>query len=401
MERTDTRSGGTRRLVLGFDAGCMTCSELAKRIEERIGDKVEVLSLNDPQMANWRKETLGEAAPWAPTLVEVSGGGIKAWTGARMGVRLSRALGPVATWRVMQVLGEGSVDLDLADSAAAKAVSGLTRGQFLKGIGGAAVAMSVLSGTGKLPSSAMAASSITQQEITGDALVEIARKMARSKDLVNVMGEAWSDKVQSGRVIEARVSKTEFKVIDAGNGHLSSANGRLSTSGDVVGIKAVKHSLPDGNSMLAVSYTMPSIGRFAAYYEYEKPVFLPRDTVKTKTEALLFRDAGDEFVLEKASSNRRSQILSEVGSSDRALRSLPCRNDRRCNSQCDVVYGYSRCMYLKKGTGCIAYNCRACAITCFAGPLFCGACAVIVCSWGVLRNCCRSGYGCKLCGICS
>ncbi len=397
MEQVDTKPKGTRRLVLGFDAGCMPCSELAKRIEVRVGDKVEVRSLNDPQMAHWRQEALGEAAPWVPTLVEVNGG-IKAWTGARMGVRLSQALGPVATWRVLQVLGEASVELDLADSAAAKAVSGFTRGQFLKGIGGAALAMSVLSGTGKLPSPAEAISSLSQEEIIGEALVEIARKKVRSKDLINVMSQGWSDEVGRGRVIEARVREVEFKALAAGDGHLSSANGKLSTSGDVVGIKAVKHKLPDGNSVLAVSYAMPSSGRFAAYFEYEKPVFLPYDVVKTKSEALLFKDAGDEFVLERASSNKHSQILSREGSNARAL---PCRNDRRCNSQCDVVYGYSRCMYLKKGTGCITYNCRACAITCFAGPVFCGACAVVVCSWGVIRNCCRKGYGCKLCGICS
>ena len=47
MERTrDER----RRLVLGFDAGCMTCSGLAEKIEDRVGDRIEVRSLNDPVM---------------------------------------------------------------------------------------------------------------------------------------------------------------------------------------------------------------------------------------------------------------------------------------------------------------------------------------------------------------
>src|SRR3712207_8743022 len=54
-----------------------------------------------------------------------------------------------ATWRVMQVLGEANADLGLADGAAARAASVLSRGQFLKGVGGAAVALSVLSGTGR------------------------------------------------------------------------------------------------------------------------------------------------------------------------------------------------------------------------------------------------------------
>lgn len=77
MEGTNIQPGG-RRLVLGFDAGCATCSSLAKSVEGRIGDRLEIRSLNDPQMDHWRKESLGKDAPWAPTLVEVNGGSVKA-----------------------------------------------------------------------------------------------------------------------------------------------------------------------------------------------------------------------------------------------------------------------------------------------------------------------------------
>ena len=73
MEGTSTRNDDGRRLVLGFDAGCMTCSELARRIEERVGDKVEVRSLNDPMMDHWRGEVFGEDAPWAPMVAAQSG----------------------------------------------------------------------------------------------------------------------------------------------------------------------------------------------------------------------------------------------------------------------------------------------------------------------------------------
>jgi hypothetical protein len=94
------------RLVLGFDAGCTTCSGLARRIEEKVGDKLEVVSLLDPEMGNWRKQALGEDAPWAPTLVEVRGGKVRAWTGLSMGLTLSRRLGAKNTWQVMQTLGK-------------------------------------------------------------------------------------------------------------------------------------------------------------------------------------------------------------------------------------------------------------------------------------------------------
>jgi hypothetical protein len=201
VEGTNTRNGDGRRLVLGFDAGCMTCSELARRIEERVGDKVEVRSLNDPMMDHWRGEVFGEDAPWAPTLVELNGGPVKAWTGVRMGARLSRALGPIATWRVMQVLGEANADLELADSAAVGAVSGFSRGQFLKGVGGAAVAVSILSGTGRL--AAARAASVRYEDISGQELLKVARTVMSREDVANVTARAWRDGVRSGGAVDA------------------------------------------------------------------------------------------------------------------------------------------------------------------------------------------------------
>jgi hypothetical protein len=397
----EEKDGKTRRLVLGFDAGCMTCSELARRIEERVGNNIEVLSLNDPAMDHWRREAFGGDAPWAPTLVEVDHGKVRAWTGVRMGARLSRVLGPVATWRMMQVLGEANADLHLADSVAARATSGLTRGQFLKGVGGAAVAISVLGGTGKLPAPAEAAVSVRVEEIAGSELVGIARSVAERKDVRNVMDALWREKVRGGRVIDTGEADMDVQAIDFGEGRVSFANGEFAVSGDLAVLKAARHELPHGNSLTAVSYAMPDRNRILVYYEYDKPVFLPKDQAKTRTEALLYRQEGDELVLERASSNRHSQVLleEEGTSSTLATRSVSCRGDRHCDSPCDIVYGYSRCHRLKS-IRCVVRQCRLCAIACLGGYLLCAACALVVCATGVIRECCSGGYGCKRCGYC-
>ena len=398
MEQTKNER---RRLVLGFDAGCMTCSGLAERIEDRVGDRIEVRSLNDPVMDHWRREAFGENAPWAPTLVEVEHGKVRAWTGARMAVRLSRILGPVATWRMMQVLGEANAHLKLADSTAVNAISGLSRGQFLKGVGGAAVAASILGGTGKLPSPAEAAVSARVEEVVGSELISVARRVAERKDVLNVMDAAWREKVRGGGAIVAGGADTKVQAIDFGEGRVSFANGELAVSGDLAVLKAAKHELPRGNSVMAVSYAMPERNRLLVYYEYEKPVFLPKDQAKTKTEALLYRQEGEELVLERASSNRHSHVLlqEEGTSSPLASSSASCLPDRNCNNPCDTVYGYSRCHRLKS-IGCVTYQCRACAITCLGGYLLCAACALVLCTVGVVRDCCSGGYGCKKCGWC-
>jgi murein DD-endopeptidase MepM/ murein hydrolase activator NlpD len=152
------RQAPGKRLVLGFDGGCSACGELARRIGERLSGKLEILSLHDPQVEEWRKKTLGEEAPLIPTLFEVKEPEVRAWTGWRLGANLGRFLGPVDTWRIMQALDEvGEVPEARTEGSPADSTNGLTRGQFLKGVGGAAVAISVLSSTGKLISPAKAA----------------------------------------------------------------------------------------------------------------------------------------------------------------------------------------------------------------------------------------------------
>lgn len=80
-EVTGRRTTGAR-LVLDFDCGCSACNGLARRIEERLAGKLEVLSLREPRVEEWRKKTLGEDAPLTPTLFEVRESGVvRAWTG--------------------------------------------------------------------------------------------------------------------------------------------------------------------------------------------------------------------------------------------------------------------------------------------------------------------------------
>ena len=64
-----------------------------------------------------------------------------------MGLTLSRLLGPVATWHVLRVLGEAGAAARRVDDSPAGALVSVSRGQFLKSVGGALIAMTVLSGT--------------------------------------------------------------------------------------------------------------------------------------------------------------------------------------------------------------------------------------------------------------
>lgn len=73
-----------------------TCSDLAAGVQERVGDKLIVRSLRDPELQEWRERSLGPTAPWAPTLFETDGKNVRTWIGWQMGVMISRSLGPIA-----------------------------------------------------------------------------------------------------------------------------------------------------------------------------------------------------------------------------------------------------------------------------------------------------------------
>lgn len=199
-------------LILGFDAECSYCQEMAKSIEKRFGDRFQTRNLSDPEVQEWRRQVLGEDAPWAPTLIEVDGDNVRAWTGLQMGFALSGRLGPIATWRLMQVLGEfrtRSHDRQEKDSVALESDVGLTRGQFLtaatKGVAGAALAVSVL-GLSSQPAN------------------------AQSDFCFRACQEAFSRCGRAAKLVAACAADVRLAAI-AAVGHFSAANGiRLTTT---------------------------------------------------------------------------------------------------------------------------------------------------------------------------
>ncbi|MGB3682540.1 MAG: hypothetical protein WA990_08635 [Rubrobacteraceae bacterium] len=204
------------RLVLGFDAGCMTCSEMAHKVEDQVGEKIEVCSLHDPHVNHWRKQALGENAPWAPTLIEVDGGEVKAWTGLGLSIALSRRLGLIVSWRVLHALREvRSARNEAQRSLRSEAVGGLTRVQFLKGLGGAAVAASVLSGVAAVASPSAAAAKTAdlseEQRRVQRKFIELSQKtpVGETFTLVNENGNELTFKRNAQRTIEAVVAPSE------------------------------------------------------------------------------------------------------------------------------------------------------------------------------------------------
>jgi hypothetical protein len=180
---TNEGAFGAGKLVLGFDAGCSTCGDVARRIEEGVGDRLEVGSLHHPRVEHWREQGLGKDAPGAPAHFGVGGPHEgRAWTG--MVVRLVRVLGPISTWRVIQALGEAGAPKASVSEAPATDVgtAGMSRRQFLKGAGGTALAFGILLG---MPSPAQPA----QDELNEEVLAETLSLIEDIPDSVAAQGD--------------------------------------------------------------------------------------------------------------------------------------------------------------------------------------------------------------------
>lgn len=290
LKRVDKESPNATRLVLGFDGGCLSCSMLAEHIKEQVGDKLEIKSLRDPQVQGWRKETLGEDAPWAPTLVEVHGEeASRAWTGLRMGAALTRRLGPADTWRVMQAIGE------MRPTKESLIPGGFSRGQFLTGVGGAALAMTMLSGTGKLARPAAAHGD--HREFKGSDLVDRARNKSDAQDVVNIVqasaiDDNWNKRMQTAEVIRKCYNDGPCAIVFATGDNCvleKVGNDKFDTDGYCTIPRAVRHLNIEGgdNNVLVVAYAIPRDDRVIIYREWDNPI--RKDKARIKTEARLVR----------------------------------------------------------------------------------------------------------------
>ena len=372
LRLTDKGSFESRRLVLGIDAGCMTCSDLARRIEEKVGDKLEVRNLREPQVQEWRKNALGEDAPWAPTLLEVKGFKVRAWTGPRMGINLGRFLGPVATWRVMQALGEVGAAARADESPAAKVVAGMSRGQFLKGVGGAAVAMSVLSGVGSLCRPAEAAT-------VGFPTFTSSRRL-RGTELKNYCN-AVADRSDS-----AFAAGTYATAMQA-NMSVSSETDATASNSYGVSARAFEHTTADGNEVYACVFILKNEKVFT-FYSYARPY----KRIKTHIQRWGIGPNGGRAWLERMTVNG-------ARFTDPSAPSLQAD----CPTQCSSLSGYHQQTFCSAiSFACVAdtFECGGCGVACatVVGTAVCLGCLFLFCGKAA-EACCSTT--CTVCIPCA
>lgn len=147
----------TPQWILAFDASCGQCRGLAGKVKKFAEHRLEIVPLMHPDVVGWRKQALGDDAPYTPTLLRVGHDEVRAWTGAAMAIRLAARLGVRGTYGLLAALGENrkKEKQHAASSADAGAGAGAGRRHFLR-LAGLGVAVSVIAGRTSLAQAAAA-----------------------------------------------------------------------------------------------------------------------------------------------------------------------------------------------------------------------------------------------------
>lgn len=162
-----------------------------------------------------------------------------------------QALGEI---EAVPVIEKSSV-VDKLPSRAADVVVGMSRGQFIKGVGGATIALGVLSGFGSLvrPAAALEEWHLPTPErsvrLTGIQLRDYCNRIAQRSSVEWTAGTTYAPDMQSG-----------LFVTSADDG-VAQGNG--------VRARAWEHYMANGNSYYACTFDLKG-RKLLTFYEYEK-----------------------------------------------------------------------------------------------------------------------------------
>lgn len=353
-------------MILGYDAGCSSCSRLAEQFEGNFGSDVQVLPLASPQMQEWRAIALGPSAPWAPTLIEVSGDRVRGWTGARLAGRLGLRLGPTGMWRLSRIIG--STDALVGRWAKPR----VTRSTFLKG------ALESVVGAGILINASSAVASSRDATVLGSARLS-GKKAELSRAAIGTE-LARQESAQSLRALQDTVSRVE-----RGDDALSNLSERLLSASreqglgeagsDAIRVLGVRHFTIEDEELIVVAY---GEGNYAV--SLQRLVGADGTTRKTSSMVLLSDEGTDNVrVVSKTEDGVEVELLASSCSS---------------SSDCGGNYCY-RCTCQQFNRVCLFNCCAACFLTCAGGYALCIACALAFCPVCATINSCCNRKACE------
>ena len=359
-----SQAPNTKRYLL-FDAGCSECTEIAQAVEQETEGWLTALSLREKNT----QELLSKARPgwrWEPTLLEVDGDKISAFTGLPLKLRMLVGLGPLQAARVAKAARKPSssrafeieMNADTSEgsqSLSIETINSISRRKALKVMG--ALSLGAILPFAISPQRALAQGKEGSVKATSRELIGAEARRAALKARRNVEGGLlWAYLVRQGFAEEA-----------------SNAEG-----------SAISIVEPSGNVEKGFVVQVPFQARGNS-----KPVLLfSKVGDKVKTGIILYKRTGDEVSSAEIFEVRQERVIrtetiedpqklsGSVGSSE-GIRTAQATRCSICNSVVDGVVA----------SGCGISGFLVCNAVCapFAGLVCGGICTVvfaIICTYG-------------------
>lgn len=361
-----TKQLAAKRLVLGFDAGCMTCSRIAEDAAAASGGKLEVMNLSSPEMVKWRTEALGATPPWKPTLVELAGTVTTVRTGPAIGFALIRNLGTAGSWGVLKSIGKLRQESGEANRGPE---FGPSRSAFLRGLTGAALGVSILAGSGNAAMAAGnpkkmrnnhwfdAVESVAKEELSPEAAMAAWRKAAATDNFAKL---AALPTMRAGLTLPAPESvrgvtcETELD------------NGPT--------VRGAMHTLKNGGTMTALA--LIDEDRMTVTYE----VATKSGTIRRLTKVHQVTGELTSQLMAEADDGVATDISALRASTDGGLTPMANGCPDCMSPRCDDM-----------DWGCAAACCGACR---FANFFVMMSCLAVFCPGCTVGTCCRR-YSCQ------
>ncbi len=351
------------RLILGFDAGCGSCSGLAESVRQAAGGRLEVVSLSSAEMTGWRQHKFGPEAPWVPTLVVVKGNApARVFTGVRLGVMLSRYLRPSQVWAVSVALGTQRRQAPVSPT--------LNRSQFVRGVGGAIAVVGLLAARPPASEQSVNENSEDRGWLVDLDIVsseEISQSEARA-----LMSSAVASDLPS--ILAHGAQHDHLGALD-----LRGAAWAYQSAEKSAAFLGVRHRTARGDELVALSYQRE--GDAVAFYRLSPG----QGPERTSTKLLRVEEVpvgGDPGEV---------QVRLMVGEEDGILH-VPTAKACTRSSQCGSTYCYT-CKCSVWSLSCIFNCCAPCTLACSPPKWMCLACAIAYCPICLAINrCCTSSY---------
>jgi hypothetical protein len=113
-----------------FDSGCSLCTELAEQIASSVDGWLTARSLREPEVQALLNQTQSDWS-WQPTLLEVEGQEVRAFTGFSLRRRLLLGLGPQRAWHVARLVSQAGISPVNMGNGGPKSLT--SRRSFLRG----------------------------------------------------------------------------------------------------------------------------------------------------------------------------------------------------------------------------------------------------------------------------